>query len=449
LVLGALLARLPAVGGVPLWAYVSVACLLVGGVACVPLVTGLVLGLWPRAWLARSAATMLAVERVQRMRHTATVVMAGVVASLSLCVALTVMVASFRGSVGAWLDVVLPADLYARTTRNGAGTDALHLNDAVLRDVAHVPGVLRVAGLRVSTLSLRADQPPIDLIARDLGVDARTGADAAPQRLPLVGVVAPHVPGHIEVYVSEAMVDLHGARVGQDLALPLLPGQAPVSVRVRGVWRDYARQQGAIVLALSDYQRLTGDHAINDLALWLAPSARTSEVEQAIRARVDAQGLSGAALTFAEPREIRTTTLRIFDRSFAVTYWLQAVAIGIGLFGTAASFSTQVLARRKEFGLLRHLGVARAQVLGIVGAEGLALSAVGAALGLALGMLVSVVLVKVVNPQSFHWTMDLLWPWPRLLALCGGVIVAGTLTALLAGRAAIGQDAVLAVKEDW
>jgi putative ABC transport system permease protein len=343
--------------------------------------------------------------------------------------------------------VVLPADLYVRTgaAAGPGGNEAIHLQSTTLDEVARVPGVQRVAGLRISPLNLDPDRPPVDLIARELGPDA----EGVPQRLPLVGAHAPHAPGRVEVYVSEAMVDLYGAHPGQTLALPLRAGQPPVPAWVRGVWRDYARQHGAIVMNLADYQRLTGDAAINDLAIWLTPAARTADVEQAIRARVDAQGLNGAALTFAEPREIRATTLRIFDRSFAVTYWLQAVAIGIGLFGTAASFSTQVLARRKEFVLLRHLGGTRAQVLAIVGGEGLALSLVGAALGLALGMLVSLVLVKVVNPQSFHWTMDLLWPWSRLLALCGGVVLAGTLTAVLAGRAAIQHEAVLAVKEDW
>jgi putative ABC transport system permease protein len=62
---------------------------------------------------------------------------------------------------------------------------------------------------------------------------------------------------------------------------------------------------------------------------------------------------------------------------------------------------------------------------------------------------VSVVLVKVVNPQSFHWSMDLLVPWERLIVLCAAVVAAGTVTAWLAGRAAAGKDAVLAVKEDW
>ncbi|WP_300662604.1 ABC transporter permease, partial [Hydrogenophaga sp.] len=136
-------------------------------------------------------------------------------------------------------------------------------------------------------------------------------------------------------------------------------------------------------------------------------------------------------------------------RSFAVTVWLQAVAIGIGLFGVAASFSAQVLARKREFGLLAHLGLTRQQILGVVALEGLAWTLLGALAGLALGLAVSLVLVHVVNPQSFHWTMDLVLPWARLLALCAAVVVAGTLTAWLAGQAAASRDAVRAVKEDW
>ena len=115
----------------------------------------------------------------------------------------------------------------------------------------------------------------------------------------------------------------------------------------------------------------------------------------------------------------------------------------------AANFSAQVLARRKEFGLLAHLGLTRRQVLTLVAAEGLAWTAVGAMAGLALGLGVSVILVHIVNPQSFHWTMDLLVPWARLAALCAAMVLAATATAWLAASAAAGSDAVLAVKEDW
>jgi len=154
-------------------------------------------------------------------------------------------------------------------------------------------------------------------------------------------------------------------------------------------------------------------------------------------------------LEFGSAQAIRSRTLEIFDHSFAVTYWLQAVAIGIGLFGVAASFSAQVLARRKELGLLLHLGLTRRQVLQVLALEGAAWTTLGAIAGTVLGLAVAAILVFVVNPQSFHWTMDLAIPTGRLLALAGAVIAAGTLTAWLSGRAAVGQDAVMAVKEDW
>ncbi|MFZ2824693.1 ABC transporter permease, partial [Hydrogenophaga sp.] len=255
----------------------------------------------------------------------------------------------------------------------------------------------------------------------------------------------------VAVYVSEAMLDLHGAKPGGwlDALAPAFP-KAPHGTRffVAGVWRDYARQHGSVVMDLADHVRLSGDNRVNDLALHLAPGTDEDAVREGLRALARQAGAQDL-IELASAGQIRATSLRIFDRSFAVTYWLQAVAIGIGLFGVAASFSAQVLARRREFGLLAHLGLTRRQILGVVALEGLAWTVLGALAGLALGLGVSVVLVFVVNPQSFHWTMDLALPWLRLLALCVSVVLAGTLTAWLAGRAAASRDAVQAVKEDW
>ena len=125
------------------------------------------------------------------------------------------------------------------------------------------------------------------------------------------------------------------------------------------------------------------------------------------------------------------------------------VAMGIGLFGVAASFSAQVLARKREFGLLAHLGLTRRQILTVVAAEGASWTFAGVLLGLGLGIVISAVLVKVVNPQSFHWRMDLQLPWAQLVPLCLAMLAAGTLAASIAGRAAANANAALAVKEDW
>ncbi|MEO8523873.1 MAG: FtsX-like permease family protein [Caldimonas sp.] len=436
-VVGIGLALLPAIAGLPLAAYGSVACLLIGGIACVPGGVGLLLGLVapPRQPLA-----LLAVERARHERDSATIAVAGVVASLALSVALTVMVASFRDAVTHWLDTVLPADLYARAAIGPAGGDLATLPPRLPELAARLPGVRRADAQRVVPMSFDPLRPSVAIISRPLDDPAKS--------LPLAGDLVDAPPGVVAVYVSEAVVALYGARIGERFALPL-PSGARAEVFVRGVWRDYARQYGAIVLDAHDWRRLTGDERINDLALWLTPGANTSTVEAALRQLSGELGYDGALLEFAAPREIRALSLRIFDRSFAVTYWLQAVAIAIGLFGIAASFSAQVLARRKEFGLLSHLGLTRGQIVAVVAAEGAVWTGVGAVLGLGLGIAVSAVLVKVVNPQSFNWTMDLLLPWLRLGALCAAVVAAGTITAWLAARGAIGRAVALAVKEDW
>ena len=463
----AVLAALPPIFGIPLAAYVAIGLLLVGGIALLP---------WGVAWLlqrlqplaARHPLTLLALERARRMRGTAAIAVGGVVASLSLAVALTVMVASFRGSVIQWLDAVLPSPLYVRSALQAAGGDAALLPPGFAEAVARLPGVDKVAPLRTSPLQLSAARPALTVLSRPLGADPA-------QVLPLTGPALPVPAGQIGVYVSEAVVDLYGMRPGQawpELSkafMPVAPDHQAQAATffIAGVWRDYVRQTGAITLDSAAYQRLTGDTRISDLALWPADGADLAALQSRVRSAAHQASAavpagsndSGAISTnvdgnpplveFISAQAIRERSLQIFDRSFAVTYWLQAVAIGIGLFGVAASFSAQVLARRKEFGLLAHLGLTRRQILAVVAGEGAAWTGIGAIAGVLLGLAVSVVLVHVVNPQSFHWTMEMNIPAPRLWALCAAVVVSGTVTAWLAGRAAAGRDAVMAVKEDW
>jgi putative ABC transport system permease protein len=441
---GGLLALVPPLFGIPLAAYVAVGLLLVGGITALPWLIALLYDrLSPR--VAHRLLPLLAVERARRVRESAAVAVSGVVASLSLAVALTVMVASFRESVTRWLDVVLPADLYVRTALGSSASDTAYFSPEFVQTLATLPGVARVGAARTVQLLMDPARPAVTLIARPL--------DDPATALPLVGALLPVPAGHVGIYVSEPMVDLYGARPGtvfQPLSQSLQSTAGTVApFYVAGVWRDYARQFGAIAMARSDFERLTGDRRANDLALWLDGSAGDAQVQQGVRALAERQSGGGALLELASVSELRATSLKIFDRSFAVTYWLQAVAIAIGLFGVAASFSAQVLARRKEFGLLAHLGLTRRQILAVVAGEGAAWTLIGALAGLTLGLAVSTVLVYVVNPQSFHWTMDLMAPWLRLGLLCAAVVVAGTLTAWLAGRAAAGKDAVLAVKEDW
>ena len=261
--------------------------------------------------------------------------------------------------------------------------------------------------------------------------------------LPLTGASAPWKEGMPPpIWISEPMGDIYGMRVGQVVQLPLA-GRAQ-SFTVVGVWRDYARQFGAMAMRTSDYQALTGDNTLTDAGVWLKPGVVASRVIADLRAQIESP-----AVEFAETGEIRQLSLRIFDRSFAVTYVLEIAAIVIGLVGIAATFSSQAIARTREFGMLRHIGLTRRQILQMLAFEGALLTALAIAVGLATGLVVSMVLIEVINPQSFNWTMDFNAPQGLIAGLMVALMAAAVVTAVLAGKRAVSIDAVRAVSQDW
>jgi len=429
----------PPVLELPLFGYFSVALLLIGGIGLMPRLAATVFRMLNRAAMRReqsgasSPVLSLTLARLANAPGQASIALGGVLASFSLMVAMGIMVASFRVSVDDWIQHILPADLYVRTATGGSTGGFGPGEQAAL---ARTPGVARAAFLRTRPLSIDPARPDITLIARD--IDA-----ADPGRLlVLVGPGAPLPAGARPVWISEAMSDLYRLRPGQALQLPL--GGRAQTFFIAGIWRDYANQSGSAIVRLPDYRALTGDTSVTDAALWAAEGVPVERVENALRTLP-----FGAALTLARPGDIRSASLRIFDRSFAVTYLLEAIAIAIGMSGVAATFSAQTLARAKEFGMLRHVGVTRRQILGILAIEGGALTALGVATGFALGLLISLILVYVVNPQSFHWTMQLHLPWTLLASVAAALLTASMATALVSGRHALSGGPVRAVREDW
>jgi putative ABC transport system permease protein len=433
LVLGTVTAFLPASGGLPMFGYISIALLLAGGVAAMPFLSRVLLA--PLQRLAAGPAIDLATKRLWGAPSQAAVALCGIVASTSLMIAMAVMVTSFRASVDEWLVEVLPADLYVRLE----GGDSGGFDAALQQRLAATPGVAAIRFRKQTPLRLSPDKPPSVLIAQIVN-----GANPA-QSLPLIGGALPVPDGAIAVWVSEPAMWLYGFRAGDRIALPIAGGAKEFFVA--GIWRDYARQQGAIAMDDADYSRLTGDDLRAEASVDLAPGATARGVTDALRAELPAS--LSSRVSFAEPREIRALSLEIFDRSFAITYLLEAIAILVGLSGVAATFSAQTLARTKEFGMLRHVGVTRRQIVAMLLTEGALLGVIGVVAGIGLGIAMSQVLIHVVNPQSFHWTMETRLPFSLFGSVVVALIASAAGTALLAGRRALSTDAVRAVREDW
>jgi putative ABC transport system permease protein len=397
-----------------------------------PRLSRLLLSLLP---FSKAPAPKLALAQLRGAPGQASVSLAAIVASVSLTVSMVIMVASFRDSLDAWLERILPADLYLRAASTG---DTAYLTPDVQAMIAALPGLRRAEFLREQQLMVDPSRPRVVLQARTVD-PASVG-----RNLPIIGVpIAVAADAPPPVWVSEAAVDLYDFAPGRIIELPLA-GKVE-RFTVAGVWRDYGRQQGVITIDRARYIALTGDRKATNGALWLAGDVDVSRLEATLRSAIP----DSERLEVARPAEIRDASLKVFDRTFAVTYALELVAVVIGLVGLSSSFGALVLARRREFGVLRHLGMTKAQVGAMLATEGLVVSTIGLIVGLTLGFAISLILIHVVNRQSFHWGMELSLPWLALASFAVVLIGASMLTALTSGRHALGKDIVLAVKDDW
>lgn len=466
LVLGALGLVLAPIGELPIGAYAAMALWLCAGLLAMPvLIQGLA-----HAWPQRGTLHWLTRQRALAAPLSLSFSMTGIVASVSLCVAVTLMIGSFRNAVSAWLDHVLPADVYARVVKGEAamGKETQHALSAL-------PGVRRTEFQQVLDIALAPDRPPVLLMVRALD------PSAAQNRLPITGaLLSPH-PELASVWVSEAMRDLYAWNPGTLQILPLpavaLAGKShPGSIRVfvAGVWRDYARQSGSIVIEQRQWFAASGREELlaTDVAWTLVSGSGSAGGHQS--GRIDAPGdqlpasplgdpnadpvarvidaidpAIAASLEIRSAQDIRDLSLRIFDRSFTVTYALQAAALLIGLLGVTGTLASQSTTRLKEFAVLRHLGMSRSACAQLLLLETGVVLGVALGWGLLLGLALAWILIDWVNPQSFHWSMDMQPPGGQIAAGLSLVWLAGMLSSAAIIRTMMRQPMLRQVKEDW
>ncbi|HEX7329153.1 MAG TPA: FtsX-like permease family protein [Casimicrobiaceae bacterium] len=423
-------AMLPPLGGLPIAGYASIAFLLAAAIIAMPSIARSTLSFLR---VRGSVEARLALAHLRAVPGRTAVSLAAMVTSVALMVSMAIMVASFRGSFETWLTTMLPADLYVRASP--VETGALGRDEQ--QRIAALPGVARTEFSRSTRILLDPARPSVALLARN--IDPRHPA----ARLAIIGSTVDPASGPPPAWVSEILADERGLAVGSVIDVPLAGARVPFTIA--GIWRDYARPQGAIVIERSRYEALTHDSSVNEAALWLDRDADANAVRRAVEHVLP----SNTGATVIAAGDLRRRSLATFDRTFAVTYALEAAAVAIGLVALSASLVAQTIARRREFGMLRHLGVTRRQLMRMLAIEGATTGAIGTATGLGVGLAISIVLIEVVNRQSFHWTIDFALPWRGLVVLAAALVALSALTGYAASRGATRDDAVRAVRDDW
>ena len=343
------------------------------------------------------------------------------IAALTVAVAagasIAIMIGSFRGSVERWLDVTLAADVYVSVPSSAANRREGGLDPALVSQLSAAPGV---AGASIaSNVSVPAPDGDITVIATtlfDAHKDAFTFLEGdAPSAWPAFAAGA--------ILVSEPFAWRRALGVGDTLVLPTPRG--PHGFAIAGIVRDYATEFGIVFMDRATYEAHWDAAAVSTVSLFAASGTNADTLLERLRA-LD----TGDRLVLFQPGAgIRAATLRVFDRTFAITMVLRVLALMVALVGVFAALMALQLERTRELGVLRATGFTPGQLgrlmVGETGLMGLLSGIFALPLAVALGW----AMIHVVNRRAFGWTLDLRVE-PGLLA---ETVALAVIAALLAG----------------
>jgi putative ABC transport system permease protein len=248
--------------------------------------------------------------------------------------------------------------------------------------------------------------------------------------------------GQDAVAVSESFALKYAIRTGDRIALELPSGRADFCVIA--VYFDYSNDRGVIVMDQKTLARHFGPMAPTSLTIYLSREASP----EAVRADI-LRALGDRFRVFIYTnRALRAEVLRIFDSTFTITYALELIAIFVAVLGIASALLTLILERTRELAILRMVGAERRQVRRMVVAEALVLGGVSQTIGLGVGLLLSLVLIYVINVQSFGWTIQFHLPLEFLLQSTVLVLLAAGMAGLYPARQAARMRAVAALAEE-
>lgn len=436
---GAAFCWLPPVDGRPLFGYLATLLLILGTAMLLPLLIMLLNRLTQRrVHRLLGVEALLASRSLTGSLRRSAVLVGALSTAVAMMVSVGLMVGSFRETVMVWMDNQIQADIYLRAAAPSSPDNYPPIDPAVGDAIASLPEVQAVDRFRA--VSLMVNNRPATLGFADsqlMLTQGRTSFLPGQDR----EAILRKLPAGPYVVVSEPFSQKQGSRVGDTLMLPLPDGLFPA--KVLGVFNDYSSERGTV---FGD-ARIFGPHfpreEVTSLSVYLKPGVALA----AGRAAVEQATANRRVLLFTN-RSLREEAIRIFDQTFAITWALEAVAIFVAVMGMAGALVALVIDRRRELSLLRFLGASKGQIRGLIYFESGLLGLLSNAVGLALGFALALILIYVINRQSFGWTFQFHWPGMLLLGALSLIFAATLASAWFPARVATRLNPIEVIHEE-
>ena len=422
------LAQLPAVGRRPVFGYMSSFAIVIGGALLVPAIM-YVLAKTGRRFLRRRVGVegLLAHANLVSAIPRLSISVAALAVSLSMMVAIAVMIGSFRDTVVYWVGQTLKADLFIGPgIRPTVGSEQT-VSEDVIETIAKHPQVAALDRFRNVDLIFDGNLAVLgggsyDVVLEQGSLLFKSPANARDAIRKAIG--------NDTVIVSEPFANRYHKQDGDviDIATP----QGPRPFRIVAVFYDYASDRGVAVMDRGTFAKYFGELPPTGVAAYLKPGADPERVRAEMLEMLD----EGHRAFIMSNRTLRDEILVVFDSTFAITYALEVVAIVVAMLGVAGTLLTLVLERRRELSLLRLTGADRRQVRRMVIIEAALIGAVSQGIGLAVGFGLSMVLIYVINVQSFGWTIQFHVPLAFLVQASIAVVIATSIAGIYPARRA-------------
>jgi putative ABC transport system permease protein len=431
--------RQPPIGGKPLFGYIAALLMIGTSALAIPALVSVVARL-----TAVVAGRLLGVEALLASRSLAgslrrTAVLVGALSTaIAMLSAVGIMVGSFRQTVLLWMEDRLQADLYLRPAGPAGADRHPTLAPDIPARLKALPEVAAVDQFRAYEISYQG--LPATLGGGDARIAGRYG------KRPFLSGARPadvfaQLPGRDNVIVSEPFANKHNVHPGDTLELPM--GGQRVRFRVIDIYGDYSNERGYIIMDLHTLWKYLPDRAPSNVAVYLHPGTTLEAGRRAVEV-----ALGNRRVMIFTNRSLRAEAIRVFDRTFAITYALEAVAVFVAVMGVAGALLALVIDRRREFGLLRFLGGATSQIRRIILFEAALLGLLANIAGIALGYVLSLLLIYVINRQSFGWTIQFHWPITVLVSALSLVYAATVLAALYPSQVAANLVPIEVIHEE-
>jgi len=431
--------RLPALGGRPIFGYLATVFLIGAGAYAVPAFVSFVSNITSAALgLLFGVEALLASRSLVASLGRTSVLVGALSTAVAMMTAVAIMVGSFRQTVVSWMETQLPADLYIRPGGEAAADRHPTLSPELVERISTLRGVAAVERLRAYEISL--DGKPVELAGADLNVLREYRKSEFLSGRP-ANEVLDTLRGKNAVIVSEPFTYKHGKTAGDSIVLNLEGKQA--SFRIADVFYDYGNERGSIIMDRETMLRYLPDPQPSNIAVYLQPGTSA----EAVKREIFEVAAGNRILVFSD-RDLRHEAIRIFDRTFAITYALEAIAVLVAVMGVAGALLALVIDRRREFGLLRFLGASTGQIRKLILTEAGMLGLLANLAGLLVGYWLSLVLVFVINKQSFGWTIRFHWPIAVLVGALTVVYAATVIAGLYPARVAMRLNPLEVIHEE-